>query len=318
MQRKGDQFVLTNFILHPLDEGGGESPEGLARNIKAVVKEMGGSRPYAVALSAPDSLIRVVDQPETPREVLRDALRLNGGMLLNHDCKEYVMDCGELKVESRSGGNTKRYLAVGMARTQIAQFSSALGTGGVKDVGSLQPAAISLLNAFEFAQREVFEQGAFFLLDIGQFGSTMIVGGKKDVEMVRTMDFGGHAFVEALQGPTGESYTALLEGLENDDEVLVENARFSLLPLAREVGSSVGFYEGRHEQTIQRIYVSGGISKNTAVLRILAEELGLPVTTWNVLENCYVQVPVAKQELLHDVYLDLAVAAGAAIELLQA
>jgi hypothetical protein len=29
-------------------------------------------------------------------------------------------------------------------------------------------------------------------------------------------------------------------------------------------------------------------------------------------------VPVAKQELLHDVYLDLAVAAGAAIELLQA
>jgi hypothetical protein len=51
-------------------------------------------------------------------------------------------------------------------------------------------------------------------------------------------------------------------------------------------------------------------------LRILAEELGLPVTTWNVLEKCYIQVPPAKQDALNEVYLDLAVACGAAIEFL--
>lgn len=94
MQRKsGNRFMVTHYASRPLTEPI-ENMAHLGREVKATLKEMGGaSKACAVAISSPDALIRIIEQPETPTELLRDALRLNGMALLNQDCKEFVLDC---------------------------------------------------------------------------------------------------------------------------------------------------------------------------------------------------------------------------------
>src|SRR5207249_2224090 len=79
LQRKGaNRFVLNNYAVRVMDKAP-ETPADLAEELKLLFKEMGGSQKNcAVAISSSDALIRIIEQPETPTEILRDAVRLNG------------------------------------------------------------------------------------------------------------------------------------------------------------------------------------------------------------------------------------------------
>ena len=57
---------------------------------------------------------------------------------------------------------------------------------------------------------------------------------------------------------SGEGREAVLQALEQEDEVMVEYTRVALNALIREIQNSIGFLEHRHEETIQKIHVSGG------------------------------------------------------------
>jgi hypothetical protein len=85
----------------------------------------------------------------------------------------------------------------------------------------------------------------------------MMLGAKKELVLVRSIDFGGKTLLETLMALSGESRESVLTALEQEDEVMVENTRMALTVLAREVGSSIGFFEGRREETIGRVHVSG-------------------------------------------------------------
>ena len=72
------------------------------------------------AFPRPDALIRIIEQPETPPEILRDGLRLNGMTLLNQDSRELVLDCDRIPSGGASGEpdalGRKRYLVGGLPR----------------------------------------------------------------------------------------------------------------------------------------------------------------------------------------------------------
>ena len=97
---------------------------------------------------------------------------------------------------------------------------------------------------------------------------------------------------------------------------MVENTRMALMLLSREVGSSIGFFEGRREETISRIWVSGGPDEvASTILKVMSEELRMPCAAWNALETCEVTVTECDggSASRQDAY-DLNVACGAAAE----
>ena len=94
--------------------------------------------------------------------------------------------------------------------------------------------------------------------------------------------------MEALCGLSGESPETVMAALSAEDEVMVEYARMTLMALTREIGSSIGFYEGRREEMISQIWVSGGLARNATLLRLLGEELRMPCQPWIALERCEV------------------------------
>src|SRR3954462_14608403 len=145
LQRKGDdRFVLTSYASREVPEEL-KTPEELAQHLKLLFKDLGGSaKGCAIAISDPGSLLRIIEQPNTPIDLLRNALRLNGLAVLNQECKDFVLDCAPV-VEEANGSATNganghgaepehahtngvqktKYLVGGMLRPTVKQISEA-------------------------------------------------------------------------------------------------------------------------------------------------------------------------------------------------
>jgi Tfp pilus assembly PilM family ATPase len=322
LQKKGGgRLALTHFASHVINPEIPWTVEELGRQLKALLKNMGGSASgCVVSVNSPDALVRIIDQPNTEPEMLRDALRLNGLALLNQDCREFVLDCDFIPTatETATPAGQKRYLVVGLPRNEVTQLGEALDKGITSGVSALQLCPVSIFNAFEFAQPEAFNEQPFFLLDIGHLSSTMMIGVKGELVLIRNIDFGGRVLLEGLSSMSGESPEGVLQALAQDDELMVENTRMALMALAREVGSSIGFFEGRREETISKVWVSGGLAKCASILQILGEELRMPCTSWNALQRCELMMPSNKQAEFADSMLNFSVACGAAVQLMKA
>src|SRR2546430_3239960 len=219
LRRKNDsRFVLTSFASRPVPEEF-ESAEDLSRELKQLLRDLGGSaKACALAVSDPSTILRIIEQPDTPVHLLRNALRLNGLAVLNQDCKDFVVDVtpvvgngaddnasGETEgngestaVAVQSGVVTKtKYLVGGMLRSVIKQTVEAAGKLKIApDI--LQLAPVCSFNAFEFAYTEIFNNEAFLLLDMGHSQSTVLIGNKGELVLVRSIDYGGKDLSQAL------------------------------------------------------------------------------------------------------------------------
>jgi Tfp pilus assembly PilM family ATPase len=133
--------------------------------------------------------------------------------------------------------------------------------------------------------------------------------------LVRAVNYGVKTLLEALTGGHTADPKAVFDMLDHGDETLVYNARNSLMMLAREISSSIGFFEGRHEETISRIFVSGAAARKS-VLTLLTEDLQVPCEQWNPFENCEISLTGNQSEFLEH-KSSLNIACGAAAELLR-
>ncbi|MHA3770347.1 pilus assembly protein PilM [Verrucomicrobiota bacterium sgz303538] len=319
LQRRGtDQLAITHFGSY-VPAAPATDADTLTHYLKALLKDMGGSaKACAVSVSSPDALLRIIEQPETPTTILRDALRLNGMALLNQDCRAFVLDCDQIPTTQTLSNEPgmvpqRKYLVGGLPRKEVEMIGTAV-QGAIGKIQMVQLAPVSIFNAFELARPEVFNEGAFFLIDIGHSASTMMVGAKRELMLVRTIDFGGNALIEALSGLSGEPRDQVIQALEQEDEVMVEYTRVSMNNLAREIASSIGFFEHSHEQTVSRIFVSGGPARSRTFLKLMKEELGIPCEAWNAAEKCENAVTAQKRAQFAEEALDFNVACGAAAE----
>jgi len=339
LQRKGDdRFVLTSYASREVPEEL-TTPEELAQQLKLLLKDLGGSaKGCAIAVSDPESLLRIIEQPNTPIDLLRNALRLNGLMVLNQECKDFILDCAPLSPEAtndsamssgangaangsteapaQTGVGPTKYLVGGMLRPTVRQISEACSKSRVP-ADILQLAPVCSFNAFEFAYPETFAKEAFLLLDMGHLQSTVMIGSQRELVLVRSIDYGGKALTHALTADGALDASAARVMMQEGDAGMAEICRASLARLATEVRNSIGFFEGQHEQSIHRIFVSGGLARTETILQTLSDELGLPCEIWDPLETCEVALPPAKRQALPHEFVSLNVACGAAFEYLR-
>ncbi len=332
LQRKGDaRYVLTSYASREVPEDL-QTADDLAQELKALLKELGSAKGCAVAVSDPSSLLRIIEQPDTPVDLLRNALRLNGLAVLNQECKDFVLDCAAVSANGTNGSNghangngngdggynvpKKKYLVGGMLRPQVKQITEAINKTKLS-ADILQLAPVCSFNAFELAYPQIFENDTFLLLDMGHLQSTVLIGSKKELVLVRSIDYGGKSLTQALTADGALDAKAAKLMMEEGDGGMTEICRTSLTRLATEVRNSIGFFEGQREESINRIFVSGGLAKTETILQTLSDELGLPCEIWDPLETCEVALPAAKRQALPSEFVSLNVACGAAFEYLR-
>ncbi len=325
-RRGGNRFQLTNYAVRDV-EGSADTPEQRAEHLKMLFKEMGGAaKACSVAVTSPDAIIRIIEQPTTPCDILRDALRINGYSLLNQDCREFVLDCDEIKPPAKSGDAKKaaanapssraKYLVGGLPRKNVALLDE-LFQKSPSPLKSIQLAPICVFNAFEFSNENVFKNEAFLLVDIGHLSSTVIVGLRGELVLVRSLEYGGKELVDGLMSNGGGNSASVLGLLDGGDDLLLETARLSLTALTREISSSIGFFEGQHEHNISQVFVTGGAAGSKAILQILAEELRMPCQAWSPFLKCDIGLSGTQKANFALDITSLSVACGAAIEFLK-
>ncbi len=338
LQRRGDErLVLTNYASRELSEEITSANE-LANELKLLLRDVGGhAKVCAISVSDPGSLLRIIEQPDTPIDLLRNALRLNGLAVLNQECKDFVLDCAPASsqkpnADEAADGETGRnfgttaaqsgvmvktkYLVGGMLRTEVKRIAEAIIKTRVP-AEMLQLAPVFSFNAFEMAYPEIFANDAFLLLDIGYTHSTVLIGSKKELVLVRSVDYGARELTQALTADGALDEDAARVMIEEGDAGMAEICRGSLTRLAKEVSNSIGFFEGQREEGIHRIFVSGGLARAETILQTLSDELGLPCEIWDPLETCEVALPAAKRQSLPREFVSLNVACGAAFEYLR-
>ena len=330
LQRRGSsRLVLTHFAVLELPEGE-NTLEKLEGNLKRLLCELGGTaKACGIAVSSPDALVRIIEQNTIPSELLRDALRINGPLLLSQDCRDWVIDCeavssnqpaapapapGDASAPAKAA--MVHYLVGGLPREQVAKVYDAC-TKNKLPATVLQLPPVALLNAFEYANEAVFQKEAFVLADIGHRASTVIMGAKGELVFIRTLDYGGAHFAEQLILQGASSFEEVTTFLEQEEVLTVENARLSLGELVHSISSSIGFFEAQRDEDIPRVYVSGGLAKIPAVLKVLSEELHLPCETWDPLAAVELNLPKMRIAALGPCLPVLGSACGVAMEILK-
>ena len=75
------------------------------------------------------------------------------------------------------------------SRSQVSKCLSDEQDPHATDI--LQLAPICSFNAFEMAYPEIFAKDTFLLLDMGHLQSTVMIGSKGELVLVRSIDYGG-------------------------------------------------------------------------------------------------------------------------------
>jgi Tfp pilus assembly PilM family ATPase len=336
LRRKSDhRLTLTGFASRELPQDITGADE-LAQQLKQLVKELGGSaKGCAVAISDPTSILRIIEQPNTPVDLLRNALRLNGLAVLNQECRDFVLDVAPVNAQLPEAGTNSddagessnvavqasavatktKYLVGGTLRSTIKQLAEA--TAKIRlPLDIVQLAPVCSFNAFECAYPEIFAKDAFLLLDMGHSQSTVMIGSKAELVLIRSIEYGGKALMQALTADGALDAAAAWEMVQQGDAGMAEICRNSLNRLATEVRNSIGFFEGQREESIGRIFVSGGLARAETVLQGLSDDLTLPCEIWDPLETCEVALPAGKRQSLPHELVSLNVACGAAFEYL--
>jgi Tfp pilus assembly PilM family ATPase len=324
-RRGANRFVLNGYAIRPV-EGALDTPDQVARQVQALLGEMGGGAPQcAVAVSSPNPILRIIEQPETPTHILREALRLNGMALLNQEVREFVLDCdllhanGGAEAPAEPGGVKRlKYLVGGIPRSTVGMVDAGFQKIRKCAIHSLQLPPVCSFNAFEFSNPETYANDAFILVDIGHSASTLIVGVKKELILVRSIDFCGQFLLNAIMSQASLSEAETIRALTaGSNPQAVETMQLVLTALTREISSSIGFFEGRREETIKRIFLSGGMARSRVFLESISGELNMPCVSWDPFQNCEIALPAARKQTLPDDLSSLTAACGAAMEILK-
>ncbi len=316
LQRKGQTFVLTNYLI--LDTPIFDkmiSEEMLAEHLRSIAQTMQAKgKPVALTVGIEDSLVRHVEMPPMPAEDIRLVLKNNSRVYLQQELTGYIFDSysgnSRTKTASQTEGKSKILIAATKDKL-IANYVAASKTAGLIP-DHIVPTVLGPVNAFEAAMPDVFAAQTVALVDIGFKSSSISILQEGELVLNRVVSIGGDRLTAGLAEAMNVAY-AEAEGIKVGMAQEVEPQLDMLIsPLARELRASIDFFEHQQERALAGIYVSGGSTRSEIIVQCLRREMGLECKTWNPLAGMQIGMsqPAAEFEQLAP---QLSVAVGAAL-----
>lgn len=207
---------------------------------------------------------------------------------------------------SETGEPVRRILLVVAPRDQVAPYVEVAQRAGLKLAG-IDLEALGLLRTFVEPGQERLSGGtSTVVVAIGHEASTLLVSGGGSCEFTRVFDWGGSTLQEAiaqeLQVHPAEAATILrhlslagnsrrVEGIDEDAKNrALEAVRLRLTPFARELVSSLQFYQTQPESLgIGEIVITGGTSQLDGLASALHQMIGVQVRVGDPLQRLTVR-----------------------------
>jgi type IV pilus assembly protein PilM len=205
---------------------------------------------------------------------------------------------------SETGEPVRRVFLVVAPRDQVEPYLSVCQDAGLRLAG-IDLEALGLLRAFvdprPFASRAA-DDTATVVVAIGHEVTTLLVAGGGSCEFTRVFDWGGEtlqdAIAQELQVHTAEAATILrhlsltgstssLASLDDESRAkALDTVRGRLTPFARELVSSLQFYQTQNESLgIGEIVITGGTSHLGGLAEALHQMIGVSVRVGDPLQR---------------------------------
>jgi Tfp pilus assembly PilM family ATPase len=319
IRRHGDTFELLEYAVHALPATSAKAyrgPEFVAELQKTIDTLKTSERRAYVTISCSSAMVCQAEFPPVPIEEIKSALKLNSAGYLRRDFSSYYLDAFELRKGSQDSkakakgsvkpveaprtndatqttdkeskpkdkDGTRTIILVGGAnKEEVDACRDALTAAKIKPQ-VIELAAVSVINAFHFSHPEI-KDDVVVLVDIGaRMTSVNFLQGGLPL-ITRIMHFGGAQVSEYI------GQVLMLKPQEAEEEKrkmsppLQELVKTAISPLAREIRSSIDFFERQNDLHVQRIYACGGSASSPQMLEILGEAVGTPVECWNAVES---------------------------------
>ena len=323
VRRQKDKLELVEYAVRPLPPSVTKSYKGpeFAAELQQLVDGLKTSERHAfVTISCSSAMVCQAEFPPVPLAEIKSALKLNSSGYLRRDFSAYYLDAFELKkgtedTKGRSKGkdlekakdpaaakdvdkskdpikskaavkpnSVKTSVLVGGAtKEEVDACRDALVAAKIKPE-IIELAAISVINAFQVGHPEIKDE-VVVLIDIGARMTSInfLLDGMPLI--TRIMHFGGAQLSDYI------SQILVLKPNEAEDEKrkmsgpVQELVKTAISPLAREIRSSIDFFERQNDLHVSQIYACGGTACSPQILAILGEAVGTHVECWNLIES---------------------------------
>lgn len=250
-----------------------------------------------------------------PMDEVKNALKLNSARYLRRDFSNYYLDVVEL-IDGTDDVKKKKtpkmnVLVGGASREEVKWYRDALAAAKIRPE-TMELAAVSVVNAFQISHPEICAKHAVLLVDIGAQSTSMNFLCKGLPVMTRIMQFGGLQLSEFVaQMLTLSPAEAEEEKIKMSDPVQ-PLVKMALGSLAKEVRSSIDFFERQHECHIGAVFACGGSTRSPQIIEFLSEQAGVPIGIWDPFESFDVSHFNGDRPTLTALAPNLAAAIGAA------
>ena len=290
--RRGAPPVLLDAVALATGEG-----QPLEEALAAVSARWGRRcRDCTAAFWPEEGMIRFFEHRGALGEV-EALLKSRHWQLLAQNYGDFVFGCGPLPVVESNGGGpppARRYVCCGMPAARLAVMEGLFARAKLK-IKVLQLSPLAVFNAFDLLERETAQRGNTLLVDVGGEAATIVGGRGGTAELARRVPHGLNTLTERLILDGGISPEEDFAALSADDDINVESARQCLAELAKEIASSIDYFQ-THLNRLDGLYFTGAVTRSEAVLKILGEmiradmvldggEREIPFKPWNPLER---------------------------------
>lgn len=323
LSRKGDALELAEYAVAPSSVAIGKpgAEQQLAAELQQLMTQLKVQERHASAAISCNSAM--VCETELPRMSLREAqgaLKLSSVRYLRRDFSNYYLDAVELADLSGNGKDTNgkdkksptmKVLVGGASKEEVRWYRDALLAAKIR-TESIELAAISVINAFQVSNREICEQEIVLLVDMGARSTSINFLRRGQPQMTRIMHFGGAQINEYLSQILTLQPNAAEEEKIKMSEPVQPLVKTAMLPLAKELRSSIDFFERQQECHVGRAFACGGSASAPRMLDFLSEEVGLRLESWNPVQGLHTSHFNGESPKLLMVGPSLAAAIGAA------
>jgi type IV pilus assembly protein PilM len=319
LQRAGDEIKLSKFGITPLavKAAKGGSAEQLGVELQQLIAQLGISeRVVRATISCSSATVFETEMPRTPIEEARDVLRLNSARYLRRDLSGFYLDAMELPdpvpadARARKSPNM-RVLVAAAEKEEVRWYCTALASAKIRPE-AMELSALSVVNAFYVGNTELCQKEIMLLLDIGADSTSLNFLRQGEPSMTRIMRFGGQQISEFLGSiltlPSNVAEEEKLKMTEAVQPFVIQ----ALSPLAREIRSSIDFFERQAECRVTRAFACGGSACSPRILQFLSDEVGFRIEGWNPVVKLSTSHLNGEAKKLEAVAPSLAAAIGAA------
>ena len=292
LRHQGETLQLSEYAILPTangDVGRPEAQQQFAGQLQQLMSSLSvQERRACVTISSDSAIVCETEFPRMPMEEVKSALKLNSSRYLRRDFSNYYLDAIEVAESAQDSkekkAQTMKVLVGGAIKQEVLWYRDALLAAKIRPE-VMELAAVSVINAFQVGNKEICEKEVVVLVDIGARSTSINFLRHGQPLMTRITHFGGCQISEYLaQMLAIEAGAAEEEKLKMSDPVqpLVRSA---IVPLAKEVRSSIDFFERQHECHVTKAFACGGSACAPSIIEFLSDQVGTKIECWNPIQS---------------------------------